>query len=197
VGHIGVVFQSPYASELRKQTLHRTAAILAKQVTTDPLAASLGQGTTAAEAMMATVYQGLRLSRNRTPVFMEDVSAVLSGHTIDLGEYLGKREPDKPTEGSYYVGYEGSLGLKSRFRDPDPTNEQVHHFWFYVQLAYETEGVVALAANIFHEGYWKQSGRSLADYRLGRAGQRLGSLARLSYFWPTDIAEWLTMRVVQ
>ena len=42
VGHIGVVFGSSYASELRKQTLHRTAEILGGQVTTDPQAALLG-----------------------------------------------------------------------------------------------------------------------------------------------------------
>lgn len=128
---------------------------------------------------------------------MEDVSAVLSGHTIDLGSYLRGRLPDDPKGGLYYVAYEGSLGLKPWYRDPDPTNLQVHHFCFYAQLAYETEGVVALAANLYHEVSTDQGGRSLPDYRLGRAGQRLGSLAKLSYFWPTDIAEWLARQVVQ
>ena len=195
IGRVGAVFESPYASELRKAALKTTADILAPRVREHLEAVVRGEraeseGTTSAEAMMAVVNHGVRLSRNNTAVFMEGVNAVLSGHTVDLPTYVKNQEPDDPGLNPYYVEIPGSLGFREPFRDPDPENPQTHHLWFYIQLSYETDSSVALLTNAYHEFYPSQSGRSIEDFRCGLAGQRLGHLAT-HWFSPTDIADWL------
>jgi hypothetical protein len=187
-----VVFASPYAGELRKQTLHRTAVILAKQVTTDPVAASLGQGISAGEAMLHTVRQGVRLSRNDTGVFMETVNPILSGHIMNWPESIRTMNIQAAAD-PHHVGYEGSLGFRKGYRDPDPTNHQVHHFWFYVQIAYESGQAMANLGNLRHETF--DPGRSWADFALANAGANLGSNLRWCMS-PQEVPEWLQLYIL-
>jgi hypothetical protein len=100
------------------------------------------------------------------------------GHT---GRGLGNAEsPFKPSPIDPRYSTYGTFtdtGFASDYRDPYGNSDQVHHFWFYVQLAF-WDAVVgsnsATVGNLYHEYWPTESGRSLQDYWLGNEGIKLG-----------------------
>lgn len=187
---------------LRKGSLYRTARILAPGVATKLTAAAIrfeGIGTDAAGvAMLALTSKAARLSRDNTDVFMDDVSAVLTGLSIHEARLRGQ-----PGEtGPYHVTFVGSNGLRKEFRDPETANPQVRHFWFFVQLAYETNAAYATAVNLYHEVFEPGAGgKSIQDWRLSLKGidlgwalatQQTGFLPRS----PRDVPNWLKSNIL-
>lgn len=142
--------------------------------------------------MMTTVYQGVRLSRSSTPVFIEAVNPILSGHIMNWRESLRRQNIVAETS-PYYTDYLGSLGFRDRYRDPDPANPQVHHFWFYLQIAYERGQLLANLGNLRHET--RDPGASWPDFALANAGARLGSNLRRGMS-PRQAAGWLELYVL-
>jgi RHS repeat-associated protein len=189
---------------LRKGSLYRTARILEPRVVGKPTVAAVrseGIGVvTAGAALLALVSQAARLSRDNTDVFMDDVSSVLTGLSIEETRRSGN--PGAP--GQYYVQFPGSSGLQTEFRDPDSENPQVRHLWFFVQLSYETNAAYATAVNFYHEaleGWGKLPGQSIQDWRLSLKGidlgwalatQQVGFLPRS----PRDVPSWLRSDVL-
>lgn len=113
---------------------------------------------------------------------IEDLIAVLSGHEGD-GVYnplqtlaRGKGLVPQPSDmGPFNTFYDlDSTGFNDIYRDPDTHNNQVHHTWYYVQLAYYNADLTAQAGNWYHENVPWESGRSQQDYIAGRWGIVVG-----------------------
>ena len=218
LGRVSATFESPYASELRKQALQTTATILDAQVTNhleEVIAGNSAEnaGPTAAQAMLAVVRQGARLSRNQTNVFHDDVTAVLCGQEYTR-DNLRAMQPNWD-QGPYEVRIEGSLGLKGWLRDPAPDNPQVRHFWTYVEAGYEFGLMIGQTGNLYHElgepilgmsrihaktgtyawSEFSASGSSFQDYFLGFYGNLLGNMLRHG-MKPNNVSEWLQQHVM-
>jgi hypothetical protein len=201
IGRVGVRFGSGYATSLRQRTLVRVADRLAPRVDASlrrvsRVSSQVPDQFGAADAMLAVVRCGARLARNDPGVFMTDVSEVLSGHTIDVHSYIRERQPDPPggMAHPYFRSLEGSLGFHEAYRHPDPTNPQVHHYWFYVQLSYEAGLAVAAAANVVHES--SDPGGSRQDLRLGFQGALLGNAIRSGHIAPREVPVYIAQSVL-
>ena len=120
---------------------------------------------------------------------IEDLIAVLSGH---IGDGTDGNMPS--AAGPYSTaGLEtlSTSGFNSRYRDPDPNNNQVHHTWFYVQVGYYQGDVIAWLGNVVHE--IRDPGGSLPDYLAGNWGIQVGDAVRRGDLSLVELAE--SMRV--
>lgn len=113
---------------------------------------------------------------------IEDLIAVLSGHEGD-GVYsflqaLGRGKglmPQPSDMGPFNTFLDlDSTGFNDVYRDPDINNNQVHHIWYYVQLAYYNADLTARIGNWYHENAPWERGRSQQDYVAGRWGIAVG-----------------------
>lgn len=105
---------------------------------------------------------------------IEDLIAVLSGHE---GTGLVGHEPSRA--GEYSSGKalaNRESGFNDFYGDPDPTNNQVHHTWYWIQMGYYHDYFTAMAGNIWHEiDPRAEQGRSWSDFRAGVWGIAVGS----------------------
>ena len=105
---------------------------------------------------------------------IEDLIAVLSGHE---GDGLDRLQPSALGPYNTFAGYGlKTTGFGAGYKDPDATNNQVHHTWFYVQLGYYHGDLIAWLGNVKHEVF--DSGNSIPDYRAGNWGIRAGDAVR-------------------
>lgn len=66
-------------------------------------------------------------------------------------------------------------GFNETFGDPDPNNNQVHHTWYYTQLTYNNSNeLIPLAGNYYHEYIQEADGQSDQDYLAGLYGIKVG-----------------------
>jgi hypothetical protein len=209
-GSVGVSnINSKSASRFRKLSLSHTARGLRKatEETYNDLLSGRGYLSaghlTAADAMMIVLRKAERMSQGNTRIFTEDTNAVLSGHNIDFLAYYRNRADggvDNPGKSSpdYYATFIGSTGFASKYQDPDWENEQVHHFWFYVQLTYEYGPVWGMGGNIYHELTDRDiNGRSWQDFALSVQGITVGLMCWDSRYTPEDVDDYIEKHVVR
>jgi hypothetical protein len=137
-------------------------------------------GFSSVECLARSAERAAILSKGNVFWFMMLMNAVFGhsgtgmGRIDDEGKglpFVQSRVTVYSTSGSFL-----SDGFSFQYHDPDPTNDQVHHFWYYVQLAFFDEIFVHGAApigNAYHESP-SQPGSSQQDFLLGQAGIEIG-----------------------
>ncbi len=135
----------------------------------------------------------------------------LEGNTSRDCFLCGVKNPDgslnrglRPT--GYYDEYtvnndpkfENSDGFNPAFADPDGTNNQVQHTYFWVQVGYHHGLTTALAGNLSHEflegrdeGSWPRPGQSVADYNAGEKGAVLGAAIYNGLVKPQQVGTYI------
>lgn len=125
---------------------------------------------------------------NCASCLIENMGAVVTG--LDDGEYAWsefKQFFGSQEHGTYYRenvfgnGSIGQTGYDPIFQDPEYAldvggGNQARHFWFYVQVGYESGETVGNAGTILHETIitGNPKGNSLEDLYLGYEGVKLG-----------------------
>ncbi len=84
-------------------------------------------------------------------------------------------------------------GYASIFQDPGAGGNQAHHFWYYVQVGYTNNDVVANSAVVLHETLIanQQAGKSFQDVALGGEGVRLGNALDNGSIAPTEVGDYI------
>ena len=118
---------------------------------------------------------------------VEDLIAVLSGHVGDGVGIPGNAFRESAKDDFSTVDALDSSGFGAYYADPNPDNNQVHHTWYWIQVAYYNPDLLACIGNLYHE-YGGRSirdrfapggGQSIQDYRAGVWGIGVGrQLAR-------------------
>lgn len=125
--------------------------------------------------------------------FVDDVSAVLVGHT-GFDAWLDVLREAQP--GAHHVDarHFDQSGLAPWYQDTSGIG-QLHHFWFHLHLAVFNGPGFAATANLIHDPPWSgnpgQGGNSLNDYVLGVMGVALGSALNARAISIYDIGEWI------
>lgn len=65
-----------------------------------------------------------------------------------------------------------SSGLDASFQDPDPTQDQIHHTFFYIQIGFYHGAGMAQIGNYLHEQ--PQPGASQQDWNAGWEASFIG-----------------------
>jgi len=107
---------------------------------------------------------------------IEDLIAVLSGH-VDTGiDGLFYSEEGPHATIDTLSGRNGNSGFNPTYADPYPANNQVHHIWYWIQVAYYRNDIIAYAGNYYHERIQRnERGQSQQDYDAGLWGIDVGS----------------------
>jgi len=143
--------------------------------------------------------------------FVQGLGAVLTGHSRgaawqdEISGQLGKDVFDE------YSQREAPLlqsGYDCIFQDLGAGRNQPHHYWFYVQVAYEDERVIAHTGNLAHETlltkefltairtlniqeFLNAPGRSFEDWALGIEGIHLGVALRYGTIRPIEVGNYI------
>ncbi len=137
------------------------------------------------EAFSNLVKRAASLTPNCTECFVNNLGAILTGHNKghpardELAAQLGLIEWDP----LYKTGRDNQLdqsGFDPIFQDPSIApggNPQPHHFWFYVQVGFESGSFVGVTGDALHETVLSHnaSGNSMNDLYLGFEGVDLGT----------------------
>ncbi len=136
------------------------------------------------EAFSYLVERAASLTPNCTECFVNNLGAILTGHSSghparnELGAQLNRVERDI----LYRTGRDYQLdqsGFDPIFQDPQVSaggNPQPHHYWFYVQVGFESGGTIGDAGVLLHETILTRNpaGNSTQDLYLGYEGVDLG-----------------------
>jgi RHS repeat-associated protein len=136
------------------------------------------------EAFSYLVERAASLTPNCTECFVNNLGAILTGHgdgNSALNE-LGAELHFVNRDSLYLTGNDYQLnqtGFDSIFQDPytdEGGNPQPHHYWFYVQVGFESGGFVGNTGSLLHETILSSSlkGMSSQDLYLGYEGVDLG-----------------------
>lgn len=84
-------------------------------------------------------------------------------------------------------------GYSYDFKDPPGSGgNQARHFWFYVQVSYESGHRIGISANYLHETIVNDgSGKSVQDYALGIEGLILGEALASGNIKPGGVGSWI------
>ena len=84
-------------------------------------------------------------------------------------------------------------GYSYDFKDPPGSGgNQARHFWFYVQVSYESGHRIGISANYLHETIVNNgSGKSVQDYALGIEGLILGESLASGNIKPGGVGSWI------
>ena len=120
---------------------------------------------------------------------IEDLIAVLSGHGGDgIGRPGGRTLPSpKGPYSSEDALKDRSSGFNEKYGDPDPSNNQVHHTWYWIQVAYYNADITAYIGNLLHEA-GDGAGKSVQDYRAGVWGIQVGTRLQKGQLSLVDLA---------
>jgi hypothetical protein len=113
------------------------------------------------------------LTRYNAALFVGVMADVLLGFSGDnVPQILWNR-----LNASQHLGGFNSSGFHSDYQDPDPTNNQVYHFWFSVLLGFNSPRVAAVEATAHETRYplIGGGGDSINDWRLSVIGTRVGA----------------------
>jgi hypothetical protein len=121
---------------------------------------------------------------------MTDMNAVF-GHK---GDGFGSLIPPSTTPVGTFSTYGvfDSSGFLDAYKDPDPKNDQIHHFWYFIQFSYFHGLQLADVLNKFHEGWPSQGGKSTNDYWLSAMAIYLGTGLREGEIKPEDVSSWIS-----
>lgn len=110
---------------------------------------------------------------------IEDLIAVLSGHVGTGIDGLSYSEEGRHATISTLSGRTGNSGFNPIYADPNLGNNQVHHTWYWIQVAYYRSDIIAYAGNYYHERIQRnERGQSQQDYDAGLWGIDVGSRLR-------------------
>lgn len=134
--------------------------------------------------------------------YINNMGAVLTGHDGSDGRTAANDEvlnligwPGVEYDEHYHRNNQLQQdGFADVFQDPmGGGGDQPHHFWFYVQVGYESGYVSAILGNAAHEtvAAKNRSGMSYNDYALGSEGAVLGNLLSLGLIKPSEVGDWL------
>ncbi len=128
--------------------------------------------------------------------FVENLGSVITGHSS------GRAAIDEITAQIFNTSFdawylqvveEGELmqtGYAEIFQDPGNIGgNQAHHFWFYVQVGFESGIMTGELGNGIHETILAKRGvgRSFQDYALGNVGAVIGGKLRSGELSPQDV----------
>jgi RHS repeat-associated protein len=147
------------------------------------------------EALARLVEYAESLVPGCAKCLIQNVGAVLTGHSN--GNYW--RSELKGQYDSYYgqAASLGQSGFDPIFQDPSYAGEnggnQAHHFWFYVQVGYESGPTIGNLGVILHETIlWKDPrGISYQDAYLGYEGVNLGDLLAAGTINPSEVGDYI------
>jgi hypothetical protein len=142
-----------------------------------------GKDVTALEISARAVEFGYALGGDP-----EDLIAVLSGHVGDgLSGFFDQRASPLGPYNAYSL-LPSTSGFGPTYADPDPKNNQVHHTWFWIQVAYYNADWKAYAGNWRHENMG-DAGSSQQDYNAGLWGISMGHALQESNISLLHLAE--------
>jgi len=140
------------------------------------------------------------LSGNCKECFIEDLGAVVTGMSNGGSaryEMMHRIDPERYPYDEYYQNASklGQSGYAEIFQDPNPEltgGNQGRHFWFYVQVGYESGAMVGAITNIAHETIipFTTAGKSLQDLSLGYEGIALGISLQHGSIVPSDVGDY-------
>lgn len=137
------------------------------------------------EAFSHLVDRAASLTPNCTQCFVNNLGAILTGHSggnSAWNELVALFQPED-RDPFYRTGRDYQLdqsGFDSIFQDlsiAEGGNPQPHHYWFFVQVGYESGGFVGYTGVLVHETIISSSlrGMSAQDQYLGYEGVDLGA----------------------
>ena len=137
-----------------------------------------------------------------SPVFPECIRS-LSQILCDVKRFPGRSYSVLPVM-SRGAGLKfNSRGFNETYADPSIENNQVNHFWFFVNAAYQlgpgATGTVDLFA-VLHETDLPviggaAGGASIQDYHLSLLGIELGTSIYSGSIIPGEVADWIRDRI--
>jgi len=131
-----------------------------------------------------------------TSCFVKNVGAVLSGGSGILQPFLVDLTKNKSLASPYYSQGIGQSGFSSVYQDPVSDSgggNQLHHYWYYVQVGYETDNRdLGYGLDWFHEHILGDpKGMSSQDLILGHQGIDTGLALRNGTLKPRDVGQWM------
>jgi hypothetical protein len=189
--------------------------------TNNRLAASAREGNISdLEGLRQLANYAASFTPNNPSEFVKNLGAVLTGHDLGnaaVGEVAiqlsglitkqimkqlpgGTDHVSSTSEGysPYYLEIRGKTelmqdGYATIFQDPGAGKNQAHHYWFYVQVGYESGPLVGVIGDALHETIAANSsaGKSYQDYALGVEGSALGFLLKQGTISPNDVGDYI------
>jgi len=133
--------------------------------------------------------------------FIQNVGASVTGHNrgsaaiseVLIQSGIGNLEYDRRYINVLETGQLLQTGYAITFQDPGAGGNQAHHFWFYVQVGYESGLLLGEIGNIFHETFLAKNrvGMSKEDLALGSEGVRLGYYLRQRSIQPISTGNYI------
>ncbi len=153
--------------------------------------------TTSLEALARASDFAAILSGGDKDVFMRDMSNVFgrADDGVD-GWFLGIPTQVSPEASHSIGGAMNSSGLHPSFADPDPDSDQIHHIWYWIQVAFYRGAGIAQGGNEKHESWileGTRQGTSQQDWNTGWEASFIGqdiAWSRLSVYDVGDRLRW-------
>jgi hypothetical protein len=135
---------------------------------------------------------------------MQDTGSILTGldnrytSSAELRELMIQAKIGNQSYSQYYLDIKGKAelmqtGYAPQFQDPGAGGNQAHHFWFYVQVGYESGLPDAIAGSALHETLLAKdaAGKSYQDYALGVEGGLLGQALMIGAVKPSEVGDYI------
>jgi len=187
----------------RREAIYKEYKFLQGQVENGAISSDL-------EAFARLAEYAAGLAGDCVKCFIDDLGASVTGHahtssddrTAAYRELLHQMHMPYVEYNQYYQDLNlsdsllGQTSFASYFSDsPEAVarggGNQSRHFWFYVQVSYESGYVQSLAVNTAHETVLGEIGKSYEDFALGVAGADLGSALNAGTVSPNEVGNWI------
>lgn len=144
----------------------------------------------AVEVMARTTELATALAGNDPDLFMEYVTPVLSGHPGNglTGSIWDLSLRQNTQDQTYWYHNLQSDGFGPVYADPDATNPQVRHVWYWAQVAYHNSTILAIIGNTYHETIDNTDGKSIQDWYSGNFGIALGTELKNGGTSPSEVS---------
>ena len=134
-----------------------------------------------------------KLDPGCTSCFVQNVGAVLSGGAGIIQPPVFDLTKAKSLASPYYQQGIGQSGFSLIYQDPSTDSgggNQLHHYWYYVQVGYETNKDWGDLADWIHENViGNPAGMSTQDLLLGYQGVDTGIALRNNILKPSDVRQ--------
>jgi hypothetical protein len=149
------------------------------------------------EALAQLTDYAASLTPTNPTFFIESLGAVLTGHSegrSGVNEFLAQLhlfERHKYYSSAYALGQTGYAPI---FQDPDISKgggNQAHHYWYYVQVGYESGEIIGSLGVLSHETFFTRNlaGNSYEDLYLGYEGVSLGTDLSAGTVNPVEVGD--------
>jgi hypothetical protein len=129
--------------------------------------------------------------------YVANIGSIITGQSSgnyavnEILIYFGMKVHDKYYDDAVSSNQNfNQTGYDPAFQDPVELedNNQARHYWFYVQVAYESGSAIGYAGVVAHETFLGRSlGKSLQDLYLGYEGVKLGVMLRDGNITPLEV----------